>query len=238
VLAALALYAYWRTSPSVAGRQRLVLTTLRVLVFLVLALLLFDPRSIWRGDRVEEPRVVMLVDRSASMTLPVSGWVGGESRFDAALRAAARMSAVIADRGGRAETMYFSGDLDDLDGEDVAADGQGTDLPRALESVARRLEGENLGAVVVLSDGVDTDAALVRRPLPDIAVWAVGVGDTLAAEEVRLAGVDYSPVVRAPSRATIRARVASTGTKPRRVHIELSENGKRVLQADTLLAAG
>ena len=237
-LIAVALFAYWRTAPGVAGRSRVLLTALRVAAFLVLALLLFDPRSIWRGDRTEEPRVVMLVDRSASMTLPAEGWEGGESRFDVARRAAGEMSGVLSGRGGRAETMYFSSDLDDVDGGEPRADGQGTDLARALESVAGRFEGENLAAIVVLSDGVETDAALVRPALPDVPVWTVGLGDTLAAEDVRLAGVDYSPVVRAPSRATIRARVAATGTKSRRVHLTLTENGRTVLEADTSLAAG
>ncbi len=238
VLVALALYAYWRTSPDVSGRPRLVLTVLRMTAFLVLALLLFDPRSIWRGNRVEDARVVVLVDRSASMSLPAEGWQGGESRFDAARRVAAGMSDAVSGRGAKAETLFFSSDLDDRGGQDARPDRQGTDIARALESVTRRFEGENLAAVVVVSDGVETDAALVRPALPDVPVWTVGVGDTLAAADVRLAGVEYSPVVRAPSRATIRARVASTGTTVRRVHLQLSENGRVVFEADTSLAAG
>lgn len=238
VLFAVALFAYWRTAPDVSGRLRVVLTVLRTAAFLVLALLLFDPRSIWRGNRTEAPRVVMLVDRSASMTLPARGWEGGESRFEAARRAAGEAGEAVSARGGRTETLYFSSDLDATDGEEPRADGQGTDIARALESVARRFEGENLAGVVVLSDGVETDAALVRPPLPDVAVWTVGFGDTLAAEDVRLAGVDYSPVVRAPSRATIRARVAASGARSRRVHLTLAENGRTVLEADTTLPAG
>lgn len=238
VLVAVALFAYWRTSPDVAGRRRVILTVLRTAAFLVLAFLLFDPRSIWRGDRSEDPRVVILVDRSASMTLPAEGWEGGESRFDAARRVAAGLGDAVADRGGRAETLYFASDLDAGTSGDASADGQGTDIARALESVARRFEGENLAAVVVLSDGVETDAALVRPPLPDVAVWTVGLGDTLAAEDVRLSGVDYSPVVRAPSRATIRARVASSSATRRRIHLQLTENGRTVYEADTSLAAG
>jgi hypothetical protein len=237
-LVALALFAYWRTSPDVSGRLRVVLIVLRALAFLTLALLLLDPRSIWRGNRAEDARVVVLVDRSASMSLPAQGWQGGESRFDAARHAAAEVSDAVSAEGGSVETLYFSSDLDAKAREDATPDGQGTDIARALGSAARRFEGENLAALVVLSDGVETDAALVRPPLPGVPVWTVGTGDTLAAADVRLAGVEYSPVVRAPSRATIRARVASTGTARRRVHLQLSEKGRVVFEADTSLAAG
>ncbi|HEX5131037.1 MAG TPA: hypothetical protein VFX92_00970 [Candidatus Krumholzibacteria bacterium] len=237
VLIAVGLVAYWRTAPSVAGRARVILTTTRVVVFLLLALLLFDPRSIWRGERLEDPRVVVLVDRSASMSLPEQGWAGGRSRFDAARDVASEVTRAVAGRGARAEVVYFSSDLDDT--VDAAApDGQGTDVVRALESLARRFEGENLAAIVVVSDGVQTDASLVRPALPDIPVWAVGVGDTAAAEDVRLSGVEYSPVARAPSRVIIGATVAATGPRAKKVHIALTEKGHAVFEADTTLAGG
>jgi hypothetical protein len=234
---AVALFAYWRTSPSVEGRRRALLIAVRAGVFIVLALLLLDPRSIWRGDREEAPRVVLLVDRSASMSLPAQGWEGGETRFDAAVRGADEVERAVSGAGGQVETVYFSSDVEDTEG-DVTPDGQGTDVARAVESVARRFVGENLAAMMVFRDGVQTDASLDRRPLPGIPVWTVGVGDTLAAEDVRISGVDYSPIVRAPSRAVIRATLAATGERAKRVHLQLTENGRVVFEADTSLAGG
>ncbi len=238
ILVALALFAYWRTSPDVAGRLRAALTSLRIAVFVVLAVLLLDPRAIWRSERQEAPRVVVLVDRSASMSLPAQGWEGGESRFELARDVGEEVSRAVSARGARTEMLYFSADLEAESADEAAPDGQGTDIARALQSAARRLEGENLAAILVLSDGVETDAAVVRPPLPDVPVWTIGVGDTLAPADVRIAGVDYSPVVRAPSRASIRARIASSGSAARRVNVQLTEKGRVVFQADTTLAAG
>jgi hypothetical protein len=238
VLVAVAMFAYWRATPEPTPRSRWILSAARAGALLVLALLLMDPRSIWRGERVEAPQVVLLVDRSQSMSLPAQGWSGGESRFDAATRAASDAAHLIEARGGRAQTVYFAkgADFDAVD--DARPDGQGTDVGAALDDVARRYEGEHLSAVVVVSDGADTDAALVRRAPPDVPVWTIGTGDTLAPDDVRIATVEYNPIVRAPSRAIVDATIASTGPHAKRVHVELTEGGRTVFRADTTLVGG
>src|SRR5262245_24187659 len=90
-LVAVAWFAYWRTTPDLPRSTRIALAVLRAAAFVVLALLLLDPRSIRRSERDEAARVVLLVDQSASMSLPASGWGAGESRFDAAKAAASNI---------------------------------------------------------------------------------------------------------------------------------------------------
>lgn len=238
LLVAVALFAYWRTVPAVGPRARWAFSGVRIAVFLLLALMLLDPRSIWRGQRVDAPNVVLLVDRSESMSLPDSGWGKGESRFEVANRSAAAAKRAVEARGAKADLVYFAGKAEFALRDSVRADGQGTDAEAAIGDVARRYEGEHLAAVMLFGDGVDTGAPIVRPPLPDVPVWTVGTGDTLAPDDVRIAGVDYSPVVRAPSRAVVTATVASTGPRPKRMDLRLTERGKVVAHVDTTLAAG
>jgi hypothetical protein len=73
------------------------------------------------------------------------------------------------------------------------------------------------------SDGEETERALVRAALPDLRVFTVGVGDTIAPEDVRIDDAEYSPVVRVPSRAMIRAGIAASGPAAKRVHVRLAE---------------
>jgi len=235
-LGAVAVLAYYRTTPRVAGRLRGVLTALRMAAFLLLAAILMDPRFVRSVTREEPAHVVTLVDRSASMGLPESGWAAGSpTRFDAAQRIAADVSRRTERRGATVRTLYFSRGVTPVERDSLRADGQGTDVVGALQDVARRLEGENLTAVVLLSDGVDTEEELVRRAVPGIPVFAVGLGDTTAPEDVRIKDVDYNSVVRVPSRTTIKATVAYTGNQPRRVKLLLSEGERRVFEKDTLL---
>ena len=180
---------------------------------------------------------MLLVDRSASMSLPASA-ASSETRFDAATKTAASLAKAIDDRGAHAETVYFSDGAHFDDADSVRPDGQGTHLVRALEDVARRFEGEHLAAAVVFGDGIETEASLVRRAPPALPTWAVGFGDTLAPNDVRVAAVDYSPIVRAPSRAIIEATLASTGPATKRVRVRLTEGSRALFTADTTLAPG
>jgi len=237
-LVAAAIFAYWRTTPSIAGRARTLLVFLRAVALALLVLFLLDPRSVVRGDREEAPRVLLLLDRSASMSLPASGWSGGESRFARAQRVANGLADDLSRRGARVETIGYASRPQFAPGDSLRPDGQGTDLAGVLDEVARRYEGEHVGAVVVLGDGVETQAPLVRPALPGLRVWTVGVGDTVPPNDVRIVNADYSPVVRVPSRAIIAAEIASSGTTPKRVHVRLAEGGRTVFESDTSFAAG
>lgn len=242
VLAALlvvaGVYAYWRTTPEVNRRVRVVLTTLRIAALLCLVMFLVDPRAVRSGDREEAARVVLLVDRSASMTLPAQGWDGGESRFDAAKKSAARLADALSKRGAQVETLGFDTHAGSAAGDSLTPTGQGTDLAQALDDVARRHEGEHVSAVVALGDGEETERTLVRGALPDLRVFTVGLGDTIAPEDVRIDDAEYSPVVRVPSRAVIRAGIAASGPTAKRVHIRLAEGSQTLFEADTSFAGG
>src|SRR5262249_13526286 len=132
LLAAAGLFAYWRTSPAVDRPVRMLLMALRIAALLCLVLFLVDPRAVKRGDREEPARVVLLVDKSASMRLPEHGWEGGRSRFDTARESAAKLAAELSRRGAQVETLGF----DTHAGSAAAADslkpnGQGTDITQA-----------------------------------------------------------------------------------------------------------
>jgi hypothetical protein len=237
ILFAAGFYAYWRTTPALERPSRMLLAALRIAALLCLILFLLDPRAIRREEREEDARVVLMVDRSASMTLPAVGWEGGESRFDVARQSAERLGRELERRGARVEMIGYDTRAGAA-GDTLRPDGQGTDLAEAVNDVARRYEGEHVVGVVALGDGMETERALVRPELPDLRVWTVGVGDTIAPDDVRIDDAEYSPVVRVPSRAVIRAGIGVTGASSKRVHIELTEGKTTIFQADTSFAAG
>src|SRR5262249_39998867 len=161
-------------------------------------------------------------DKSASMRLPEQGWEGGRSRFDVARESASRLAAELSKRGAQVETLGFDTHASSAAAADsLKPDRHGTDITEALSDAARRYEGEHVAAVVALSDGEETERALVRAALPDLRVFTVGVGDTIAPEDVRIDDAEYSPVVRVPSRAMIRAGIAASGPAAKRVHVRL-----------------
>ncbi len=237
ILAAAAYFAYYRTTPHVAGRLRWLLMGLRLTAFVLLMTVLLDPRFVRRSEREDPARVIALVDRSASMTLPASGWgADGPDRFSAAVRSADDLRGFVERGDAEYQTFYFSKRVT-VASDSVRPDGQGTDIVGTLVSVARLTEGEHVTAIVLFSDGVDTQEQLVRRSVPDVPVFAVGFGDTTPPEDVRIKEVDYNTVVRVPSRSRILATLAYTGTRSKRVTLRLTEGNRRVFEKDTLLTA-
>lgn len=237
ILLTVAWIGYLRTTPAVSARLRFLLVSLRVAAFLLLVFALLDPRYVRFFEEDEPARVVALVDRSASMTLPASGWddrLSG-SRFEAAERLSGELEAAVRERHGEYRRFYFSNDLQEAAGDSAGPDGQGTDIIASLQAAHRRHEGEHVAALVLFTDGVETEERLIRRALPGVPVFAVGLGDTAPPEDVRIKEVDYNSVVRVPSQSTIQATVQYTGGREKRVSLKLSEGGRTIFENDTLM---
>jgi hypothetical protein len=232
LLLAVAYVAYDRTTPRIAGRLRVALTALRAAGFLCLVVILLDPRCVRTVGQQEKATVVALIDQSASMALPAGAWSDADSRprFDVARELSQTLTDDVTRAGGEVETVYFSNGLLSPSGTDdsLSADGQGTDIVRSLHDAARRFDGEHVTALVLFSDGVETEERLVRRSLPNVPVYAVGLGDTTPPEDVRIKDLDYNSVVRVPSRSPISAVVDYTGSRQKRATLKLFE-GSRVL---------
>ena len=238
VLLVAAYAAYSRTTPHVSGRLRVFLTALRASVFLCLVLIFLDPRCVRTNDQEEDATVVALVDQSASMSLTAGAWEDPStvSRFDKTRAQLLLLERAIDDAGGRLETMYFSNGLSAARRDSVAPDGQGTDIVRTLHEAARRYEGEHIVAAVLFSDGIETEKRLVRRALPVLPVFTVGLGDTTAPDDVRIVDVDYNSVVRVPSRSPIKATVGYTGLREKRATLKLTENGRVLFEKELKLS--
>ena len=239
VLALVAYVSYSRTTPAVYGRLRWLLIGLRVAAFLLIVFLLMDPRYVLETDRSESARVIALLDRSASMSLPSQGWQANTTptRFEQAETLSDLLGSAVSARAGEFDKVYFSDDLLTGDETGVAPDGQGTDIQQAMESLLKRTEGEHIVGVVVFSDGAETKSRLVRSAPPPVPVFTVGIGDTTAPEDVRISEVDYNTIVRAPSKTSIRVVVELSGEVNKRVQLTLTENGRVLFRKDTLLTA-
>ncbi len=237
-LLAVAHYAYRNTTPSLSRRVRILLTSLRMVSFVLIVFLLMDPRYVYQSLNRDPARVIALVDQSASMVLSAGTGDPSESRFDTAVAISGELKKIIESRGGRYSEIFFSQDLVPALRDVVMADGQGTGIGRALASAHKKHEGENIAGFVLLSDGVETVDRLVRHDVPPVPVFAVGLGDTSAPEDVRIKDVDYNTIVRAPSRSTIAVTMHYSGNNPKHVELRLLEGGQTIARKDTVFAPG
>ena len=193
-----------------SGAARLGLAALRTLVLIVLAVLISGPRLIRVNETEEKDWVLVLVDRSASMSVAdvegAGGWSNGSRREtrDEELRRALESSRGVFAQLGAERVMVWLGfdggayDLTVAEGEaipDLAeATGRRTDLNRALEQALKRAAARPLAGVVVLSDGrslEEPSRALVRRLEAErVPVFTVALGSAQGLPDVGVRRVE------------------------------------------------
>ncbi len=182
------------------------------------------PAWVEEGDRVEEGRLVVLVDGSRSM---------GVLEADGRERGA--QVAALLKRIGSGEVYTFGDQL--RPGPPAAFSDGDTDLAGALDAINRKYAGERLGGIVVVTDGIDR-GGLRRRIMagPEAAGPAMSpVGGPLTVYQIGAAqgrtdlAVD---AIRAGSFAFLRSKfpvevdVRGAGTVPTSVTVTLVRDGQ------------
>lgn len=151
------------------------LAALRALAIVLLVFLICGPRLVKTNERIEPDWLVVLVDRSASLTIKDVPRAGAMETREAQLRRALEAAGeAFAPSGGERRVLWlgFAGGAFDLSGDGPVADlgepqGTRTSLSAALEEALRRTAGRPLSGIVVMTDGrsVDQPAASVMRRL-------------------------------------------------------------------------
>ena len=227
MLAALGVWAYRFRIPPLGTATRRLLPALRVIALLALTWLLAQP-VLERARGGRGARVVVLLDRSASMTLPV-GPGDATTRVVAAERAVRELREAWRGRA-RLTVMPFATRLA-ADTLPPAARGA-TALGSALAQLAAAPEGQQLDGVVVVSDGVvnagEDPAAAARSlgvPVHAVAVGHGGITDRAVSE------IEASERARVGEPTPVRVHVRSSEPKGSVLTVRLADGGRELGRA-------
>ncbi len=230
LLALASLALAWWTYRGLPGSRpgRAAMGVLRAAIIVLLAVLAAGPQLRLEQMRTERDRVFVLLDRSASLSVPDAPAGAGRTRAEqaeAALERAQPALAALAERSDLA-VFAFGTDTRPASPDDPGpAEDSATRLGDALASVLAGARGAPIGGVVVLTDARTTDAiapATLRRLESErVPVFGVPLGSP---EPVRSVGIDQaeSPgVAFAGDAAPVRARVVWSGAAPEGLRVEL-----------------
>jgi hypothetical protein len=192
IAALIAGYSYWKQD----GRRaaRVALGVVRAVALLALLWALSGPRLVRPNERIEKDWVVMLVDRSASMTIPdVPGANGAritreQELKDAIVKARPELRKLAQERN--VLWLGFDSGSFDLRAGTTSDDappvelgnptGRRTSLGAAIDQALARVAARPVAGVVVLSDGRSFDEpskqALKRLQSEQIPVLALPLG--------------------------------------------------------------
>ena len=236
----LAWIGYRHTTPPLGGRDRTLFVVLRTLAFFALLLILASPVLDLVRNEPRRPRIAVLVDESASMSTPEPQ---GGARVSRLARARVALRALVdAVRGDdvEIEVVPFSARAEPalppeqyLESEREAT-GPGTDVVGALRETTDRLAGENLQAIVLLSDGRPTRGGFDAGGLAALGrpVFVVGLGDTLAPNDLGLDRCEYAPIAYVESEASIRVRIVNSGYRGRTTRLRLLEGDRELFRRE------
>lgn len=205
----LAAWSYRRLTGPVWARSGLA--AVRALVLLILVVLAAGPRLARPNERIEPDWVIVLVDRSASLTIrdvaraadPSSERSSRDEQLRAALARAWPQLGAMADRrhvlwmgfGGGAFDLAIQRADDGSTSLDLGeADERRTALGAALDQALRRTSGRRVSGIVVISDGRSVDepsrAALRRLEAQRIRVLTIALGSDEPIADLALHLVD------------------------------------------------
>lgn len=237
-LVAAVLLTWWlyrETTPELAPARRWLLASLRGLTLFILLFLLAEPLFTRSTDQTVRPVLGILFDESQSMTLIEEDSSDTDFRFRDLIEQV--RSATVNERvalfgfGGRGRDVPT---LDSLN-----TDAARTNLSEGLEYVRGKLQGQPLGAVLLISDGRHMEGRNPEHvaenfPAPVITVV---VGDTTVRQDIRIQQLLFNEISYAGREVPIQVRIRNEGFSPRPVRLTLSLEGEVLDQTTVSLPA-
>ncbi len=209
---------------------RATLYVLRILIAVWMLVLLMQPAVELRAVSRVRTRVALMVDSSRSMGLPTDKGSRAEM-VSAHLEGAASEFADLASKAV-IEPMLFGERTHPLEAlpSPLPTDEGRTDILRALNEVSWQSSGRELGAVILYSDGADTEGLNLeqaRRTAAKLGVpiYAVGFSNRSSAADLavrRILADDFAFVYNTVS---LQAEVESQGLGLSEVMVTLKRNG-------------
>ncbi|MCA9311364.1 MAG: VWA domain-containing protein [Phycisphaerales bacterium] len=227
-------------------------TTLRLLGLAALGVLLLNPsRFIPAPDASSRPGLVMLVDRSLSMSLADETHSGEScSRFEAVRRGWLGSNQLTRfEERANLRLLTFAERLESTSIERLATlrpEGEATRLVAALDALigvaSTQPEGRTISDLLVLSDGIDTDDGRLadlgaRAAAAGLRIHAVAAGSDLQPADLIVTASPDSPFVYDGQDTTLRVRLRQTGLSHQPVRLTIRQDGPDgpVLHQDVVL---
>lgn len=246
LLLALALgltaYQYLGFARQASARRAAILGGLRLLAFVIAIAFLLGPVRLEQRYQKIRPALAVVVDGSASMTLPANPRApGAGTRAEAASSLLAKTDLFGAAEGDRLEggladdyvlRFFAAGEratpVSRAGAARVGSDGRASDLFGAAAQAVRDTEAEPVAGVVLVTDGAVNAGPADAAPFQGLGVPVVTIASASAAgyRDLRVASLDLPERAFAGSPTTIRATVHARGYGGQTVQVILREEGR------------
>jgi len=230
---AFAFWSYRETVPPSTKLKRNFLATLRSAALIVILFIVFEPIVGLLYREIELPIIAILIDDSESMAISDKG---GDRKTETMAILTTPVLAKAEQR--RFEYFRFSDQVASVPVEEVDSlkfSGALTDISESFEYVKRKMIGQNLAAVILVSDGQYNVGINPVGPAGflGVPVFAVGVGSPAEQRDISVIQVIANEIAYVDNTIPADVRLTAFGFKNKRIIVQLAQDTK-ILQSKTV----
>ena len=213
------LYFYKSRQEEWTMRLKSVLAAIRMTALIIIAILLLRPFLIQILEEEEKPRLVVYADRSASIS---------QSDQDEITRFIGKAKTELSDKYEVA-SISFAAQVD-ASNDSSQLDPLYTDLGDVMSSINEDFYGENIGAVVIASDGIQNKGIDPRYVSlnSNAHVFTIALGDTSVRSDIELSQVLSNRLAFLNNDIEIKSRVLASKLKGKSTSAHLLKDGKEI----------
>lgn len=224
------LYAWimYRQPVNLGETYRRILFAMRAVVVFVTAMLLVSPMLQSNSYKPEKPLILVAQDNSESIKLfPDKRFTGINIEDNLG-----KLQGLLGD-GYDVREFHFSKDL--ADGLSKVYNGKQTDMAAALRQLNDRYVNQNIGAVVIASDGSYNQGADPQYEARKFKsnIYTIALGDTVPKRDLLIGNVNYNKTAFLGNDFEIEVVAEAYQSKGEQMRLTVSEDGSPV-HAETI----
>ncbi|WP_461451459.1 hypothetical protein [Mucilaginibacter sp.] len=213
----------YRQPINLTGNFSYVLFAVRALAVFILSLLLLAPLVKTVSYQPQKPLILVLQDNSESIKL-----------FPTSNQKNANLNSGIAQLksslGNNYEIHEFNFDRTLHDGLSAKFNGKQTDISSALKQLNQRYVNQNIGAVILATDGLynqGTDPQYEARNIKS-TIYTIAEGNTIPKRDLLIANVNYNKTAFLGNDFEIEVLAEAYQSKGENMRLNITEDGKEV----------
>ena len=207
--------------------MRWLLSLLRFLTVSLIAYLLIGPLVKREVHQEEKPIIVLAHDNSRSINYCKDSTFYADTLPEGLEKLVSKL-----EKSFRVERWSYDAQPSRVEAFDGVSDGASTNIGAALSQLADQYVGQNLGAIILTSDGIYNSGS---NPIPvaesaAIPLFTVALGDTVPQRDAAIIDLKANSVVYKGNSFALQIQLRATHLKGLASRLVISSSGKTVFQ--------
>ncbi|MES2426226.1 MAG: hypothetical protein V4560_04605 [Bacteroidota bacterium] len=238
------LYAWlmYRQPVNLSDKFRYALSAFRAIAVFLIAMLLVSPLIKSTNYQPQKPLILVLQDNSESIKLfptptgrassvgkvsPTGGDLEGADKAAAFVDQLGNLKKQLGD-GYEVQEFNFGHDLSN--GLSATFTGKQTNMSAALRQLNDRFVNQNIGALVIASDGLYNQGADPQYEARNFKtnIYTIALGDTVAKRDLLIGNVNYNKTAFLGNDFEIEILAQAYQSKGETMHLSITEDGRQV----------